>query len=161
MYLNSLAFKAMEGGIKQLSVKQQVHTQNIAAAQHAGNRFDQMQVQRKLSGTDGADQLHKPGTAVVAIDIDHIIDAVRPGAHGAELEVYEIHMVAQQHIGRLQPFHTDLFHLVLHTEQGALAKHPNEAHKEQGLTNGILGGLISFLIFIVHFHIHIHTSVRF
>ena len=30
MYLNSLAFKAMESGLKQLNVKQQVHTQNIA-----------------------------------------------------------------------------------------------------------------------------------
>lgn len=30
MYLDSIAFKAMEGGLKQLSLKQQIHTQNIA-----------------------------------------------------------------------------------------------------------------------------------
>lgn len=30
MYLDSLAFKAMESGLKQLNVKQQVHMQNIA-----------------------------------------------------------------------------------------------------------------------------------
>ena len=30
MYLDSLAFKAMESGLKQLNVKQQVHVQNIS-----------------------------------------------------------------------------------------------------------------------------------
>ena len=30
MYLDSLAFKAMESGLKQLNIKQQIHTQNIA-----------------------------------------------------------------------------------------------------------------------------------
>ena len=30
MYLDSLAFKAMECGLKQLNIKQQIHTQNIA-----------------------------------------------------------------------------------------------------------------------------------
>ncbi|MGN0614406.1 MAG: flagellar basal body rod protein FlgB [Porcipelethomonas sp.] len=30
MYLDSIAFKAMENGIKEMSIKQQVHAQNIA-----------------------------------------------------------------------------------------------------------------------------------
>lgn len=30
MYLDSIAFKAMENGIKQMALKQEIHTQNIA-----------------------------------------------------------------------------------------------------------------------------------
>lgn len=102
------------GGIAGLGV----HGEDIAALEHAADGFDQVQVHGELAGADGADELHQPGTAVVAVDAHHVVDTVGERRHRRQLKVNEIHMVAEHHIRRLEPLHVNELHLVLFADEG-------------------------------------------
>ena len=104
------------GGIPGL----RVHGEDIPIFQNSVDGFDQVQVHGKLPGADGADQLHQPGTAVIAVNADHVVHPLYSGAHGGQFKIDEVHMVAQHDIGWLQSLHVDLFHLIFFTHQGEL-----------------------------------------
>ena len=50
MYLDSLAFKAMESGLKQLNIKQQIHTQNIANIDTPDYKYKYVTFENIISG---------------------------------------------------------------------------------------------------------------
>ena len=130
-----------------------IHAQNIAPLQHFIDGLDQVQVHGILAGTDTTDQLHQRRTAVITVHAHHVIHPVRKGYLRAQHKVHKIHVVAQHHIGRLQPFHIDFFYLVFFADQGNFAQNPNQPGKKQGLTNGIVGGIVSFWVFIIGLHL--------
>ena len=49
MYLDSIAFKAMESGLKGLSMKQQIHTQNIANIDTPDYKYKSISFENALS----------------------------------------------------------------------------------------------------------------
>lgn len=80
--------------------------------------FYKMQIRHELPGADGTDELHEPGAAIETVHADHVVHPVRPGAHGGQLEIDEIHVVAQKDIGRLYALHVHLFDGILLAEKG-------------------------------------------
>ena len=96
------------GGISCLGV----HTKDISALENLVDRADQVHICCKLSGTDGADPFHKPGAAIVAVYADNVVDTVGISALSTKLEIYEIMVVAEKDIRRLEAFHIYLFNLV-------------------------------------------------
>lgn len=52
MYLDSLAFKAMECGLKQLNIKQQIHTQNIANIDTPDYKYKYVILMKRLTAEE-------------------------------------------------------------------------------------------------------------
>jgi len=111
-----------------------------------------MQVRGKFPLADAADPLHQEGTAVVAVDGRHIVHPVGEGGDGRQLKIDEIHVVRQQHIGRLQALHVDFFDPILLADERRPGKQRHESRDDHGLPDGQLRGIVIFGIFVVDIH---------
>ncbi len=94
-----------------------VHTEDVAALEHAVNGLNEMQIGGELARADRADELHQPRTAVIAVNAHDVVDAVGIGRHRCDLKIDEILVVTQQHIRRLDALHMDLFDLILFADE--------------------------------------------
>ena len=138
------------GGITRFGI----HTENISALQNLADGFDEVEVRREFSCADGADPFHEPRTAVITVDVHHVVYAVRIGCERGQLKVDEIHMVGKDHVRRLQAFHIDLFDLVFLADEHDLGEKPDQPRQIDRLANGVFCGLVTSFVFIIYVNIH-------
>ena len=101
------------GGVSCLGV----HAEYITSGKNLFDGADQVDIVGELSCADGSDPGEEPGAAVVSVDIYHVVYLAHLGSHGNKLEVDKRHVVTEEHIGRFQPIHADLFHLILFADK--------------------------------------------
>ena len=94
-----------------------VHTEYIASGENFFDRTDQVDIVGEFSGADRADPGEKPRAAVVTVNVYHVIYLAHFRSHGDQLEVDERHVVTEEHIGRFQSLHADLFHLIFFADK--------------------------------------------
>ena len=82
------------------------------------------------------------------------------GGHGAQQKINEIHMVAQQQIGRLHILHIDLFYFILLANEAEFAQYPNESYNKKWLADRIFRGVIAPFVFIIDINIHNFTPQK-
>ena len=138
------------GGITRFGI----HTEDITALQNLADGFHKVEIRSEFSCTDGADPLHEPRTAIITVDVHHVVHAVRIGGERGKLKVDEIHMVGKDHVRRLQAFHIDLFDLVFLADEHDLGEKPDEPCQIDRLADGVLCGLVASFVFIIYVDIH-------
>ena len=115
--------------------------------------FHQMQIGGEFPLADTAQQLHDPGTEIVAVNGGHIVHPVGPGGHGAQLEVHKIHMIGQQNVRGLHILHVDFLDLIGDAPGHEQLRHQLQqmSHKLR-LPDGELRRVIGDFISVIDFH---------
>lgn len=109
MYLNSLAFKAMEGGLKQLSVKQQVHTQNIANIDTPEYNYKYVTFENTLDEKiDGKREYDFNAVVTEVENTDVLIDGNNVDVDKENLELYSTYLQSAAIINKLNSALGDL-----------------------------------------------------
>ncbi len=109
MYLNSLAFKAMEGGIKQLSVKQQVHTQNIANIDTPEYNYKYVTFENTLDEKVDGKRKYDFNAVVTEVEsTDVLIDGNNVDVDKENLELYSTYLQSAAIINKLNAAIGDL-----------------------------------------------------
>jgi hypothetical protein len=113
-----------------------------------------MKVRGEFSGADCADPFHQPRAAVISVDIDHVVYALKIGCDCGKLKVDEVHMIGKDHVGCLESLHIDLFDLVFLADEHDLGEKPDQPRQIDRLANGVLCGLVTSFVFIIYVNIH-------
>ena len=138
------------GGVSRLWI----HAEDIPSFQYLADGADEVDIIGKFSGADSSDPLHEPGTHIVAVDVDHVVDSFGIGQPRDQLEVDEGHMVGEEDVGRLDPFHADLLQLVVLPRQKDPRQNLDEPGEVDGLADGVFGGFVAARIPVIDFLIH-------
>ena len=117
-----------------------------------------MQIGGIFSCGDGADPFQQEPLDHVAVNAYYVADGVGPGGHGGQLEVDEMHMVAEDHVRGLQIIHVHFFYLVGFADEHDLGEEPNQPGPKFGLVHGVLGGFVPLFIFVINLNVHFYTS---
>ena len=99
-----------DGGIPRL----RVHTHDIAVfVENLFHRAEERHIRGKFTLAHTPQPLHEERTAVIAVNGSDVVDTMGESGNRAEMEVHEVHMVAQKNVRRFQPLHIDFLNLVL------------------------------------------------
>lgn len=116
MYLNSLAFKAMESGLKQLSVKQQVHTQNIANIDTPDYNYKYVTFENTLDEKiDGKREYDFKAKVTEVENTDVIIDGNNVDVDKENLELYSTYLQSSAIIRKMNSSIADLRYVLTNT----------------------------------------------
>lgn len=116
MYLNSLAFKAMESGLKQLSVKQQVHTQNIANIDTPDYNYKYVTFENTLDEKkDGKTGYDFKAKVTEVENTDVLIDGNNVDVDKENLELYSAYLQSSAIIRKMNSSISDLRYVLTNT----------------------------------------------
>lgn len=109
MYLNSLAFKAMESGLKSLSVKQQVHTQNIANVDTPDYNYKYVTFESTLGEQkDGKRKYDFKAKVTEVENTDVLVDGNNVDVEKENLELYSAYLQSSAIIRKMNSSISDL-----------------------------------------------------
>ncbi len=109
MYLNSLAFKAMESGLKQLNVKQQVHVQNIANIDTPEYNYKYVTFENTLDkAVDGKREYDFNAVVTEVENTDVLIDGNNVDVDKENLELYSTYLQSSAIIRKMNSSISDL-----------------------------------------------------
>lgn len=109
MYLDSLAFKAMESGLKQLNVKQQVHTQNIANIDTPDYKYKYVTFENTLDDKIDGTKTYDFNAKVTEVEnTDVLIDGNNVDVDKENLELYSTYLQSSAIIRKMNSSIADL-----------------------------------------------------
>ncbi len=109
MYLDSLAFKAMESGLKQLNVKQQVHVQNISNIDTPDYNYKYVTFENTLNEKkDGKRKYDFKATVTEVENTDVLVDGNNVDVDKENLELYSTYLQSSAIIRKLNSSIADL-----------------------------------------------------
>lgn len=116
MYLNSLAFKAMESGLKQLNVKQQVHTQNIANIDTPDYNYKYVTFENTLDEkVDGKRKYDFKAKVTEVENTDVLVDGNNVDVDKENLELYSTYLQSSAIIRKMNSSISDLRYVLTNT----------------------------------------------
>ncbi len=112
MYLDSLAFKAMESGLKQLNVKQQVHTQNIANIDTPDYKYKYVTFENtldeKINSKNGKIGYDFNAVVTEVENTDVLVDGNNVDVDKENLELYSTYLQSSAIISKMNSSISDL-----------------------------------------------------
>lgn len=117
MYLNSLAFKAMESGLKQLSIKQQIHTQNIANIDTPEYDYKFVTFENTLDEKVNGNRRYDFKAKVTEIDrTDVLVDGNNVDVDKEGIELYSTYLQQSAIIRKLNSSISDLRYVLTNSQ---------------------------------------------
>lgn len=110
MFLDSISFKAMENGIKQMSIKQQIHTQNIANIDTPDYNCKTVSFENTLEDAmeKGKKEYNFKTTVSEITETDVLVDGNNVNVDEENLELYSAYIQSSAIISKLNAAINDL-----------------------------------------------------
>lgn len=116
MYLDSLAFKAMESGLKQLNIKQQIHTQNIANIDTPDYKYKYVTFENTLDEkVDGNRKYDFKAKVTEVEDTEVLVDGNNVDVDKENLELYSTYLQSSAIIRKMNSSISDLRYVLTNT----------------------------------------------
>lgn len=116
MYLDSLAFKAMESGLKQLNIKQQIHTQNIANIDTPDYKYKYVTFENTLDKkVDGNREYNFKAKVTEVEDTEVLVDGNNVDVDKENLELYSTYLQSSAIIRKMNSSISDLRYVLTNT----------------------------------------------
>lgn len=116
MYLDSLAFKAMESGLKQLNIKQQIHTQNIANIDTPDYKYKYVTFENTLDEkVDGNRKYNFKAKVTEVEDTEVLVDGNNVDVDKENLELYSTYLQSSAIIRKMNSSISDLRYVLTNT----------------------------------------------
>ena len=117
MYLDSIAFKAMEGGLKQLGIKQQIHTQNISNIDTPEYDYKFVTFENTLRDAQNGKKNYDFKAKVTEIDrTDVLVDGNNVDVDKEGLELYSTYLQQAAIISKLNSSLSDLRYVLTNSQ---------------------------------------------
>lgn len=117
MYLDSIAFKAMESGLKGLELKQQIHTQNIANIDTPDYKYKTISFENALSDAKEkgkAEYSFKANVSEIE-DTNVLVDGNNVDVDKESLELYSTYIQSSAIINKMNSAISDLRYVLTNT----------------------------------------------
>ena len=116
MYLDSLAFKAMESGLKQLNIKQQIHTQNIANIDTPDYKYKYVTFENTLDEKiDGGRKYNFRAKVSEVEETEVLVDGNNVDVDTENLELYSTYLQSSAIIRKMNSSIADLRYVLTNT----------------------------------------------
>ncbi|MGN0620849.1 MAG: flagellar basal body rod protein FlgB [Porcipelethomonas sp.] len=118
MYLDSIAFKAMEGGLAQLNVKQQVHAQNIANIDTPDYKYKQVSFENTLERAKEDQGTRRYSFQAEISEIENtevLVDGNNVDVDKENLELYSTYIQSSAIIQKMNSAISDLRYVLTNT----------------------------------------------
>lgn len=118
MYLDSIAFKAMEGGLKQLGLKEQIHTQNIANIDTPKYNYKYVTFKNELDkSVNNGKRKYSFKADVTEIDqTDVLVDGNNVDVEKENIELYSTYLQQRAIIRKLNSSLSDLRYVLTNAQ---------------------------------------------
>ena len=110
MYLDSIAFKAMENGIKQMGIKQEIHTQNISNIVTPDYNYKTVSFENTLEDAVEKGKVGYNFSTKVSeiVETDVLVDGNNVDVDKENLELYSAYLQSSAIISKLNSAINDL-----------------------------------------------------
>lgn len=116
MYLDSLAFKAMESGLKQLNIKQQIHAQNIANIDTPDYKYKYVTFENTLDEKVGTNRKYNFKAKVTEVEnTEVLVDGNNVDVDKENLELYSTYLQSSAIIRKMNSSLSDLRYVLTNT----------------------------------------------